>query len=159
MPSIVQAFHNFKELFLYIAWSDSFRWVVYSFEQSLNFMLHPPFMVVNAQVMGCELISQSGIVLAFSSGLYLRPEGPWVAVVPLVHPSSWEISQQAILLEVWPHSSLFSFTTFQVPFCRSFFWWFSWPSWLLFYMLDPRFLAMVSIAFACAFNQWYNPGR
>jgi hypothetical protein len=33
--------------------------VVYSFEQSLKSSLHPQFMVVATQVMGCELIFQA----------------------------------------------------------------------------------------------------
>jgi hypothetical protein len=45
---------------LYVTWSDTLRgFVVYGFEQSLNSSLHPPFMVIVAQVVRCELSFQA----------------------------------------------------------------------------------------------------
>jgi hypothetical protein len=37
-----------------------------------------------------------------------------------------------------------------VPPCGSYFWWASWATWLPFYMLDPRFIAIVFVVSACA---------
>jgi hypothetical protein len=55
MPSIPQAFLNFKEFInFYITWSDlSGGVIVYSFEKIVNWSFDPPAMVVVTQVMGC----------------------------------------------------------------------------------------------------------
>jgi hypothetical protein len=62
MPSIPEAFLNFKELITSVSHTNLFSrggGVVYGFEQNCNSNLHPPFMVFVTQVMVCELIFQT----------------------------------------------------------------------------------------------------
>jgi hypothetical protein len=52
--------------------------VVYSFQQSLDSSLHPPFIVFVTQVMWCELVFQAvRNCIGFSSGRNFRPKEPW----------------------------------------------------------------------------------
>jgi hypothetical protein len=150
MPSIPQDFLNFKE---WISFCKSH--VLILSRGLLNTALSRAWTLVSTRHSwfsshrsSCVnwFSKQSAIVLAFSDGWNLRPQGPWMAVGAL-GPSLFrrDFAMGRIARGVTSVLPIFV-PTVQVPFYGSFVWLILWSNWLPFYTLDLWFPATIFLA-------------
>jgi hypothetical protein len=151
MPSSSQVFHNFS-IFTKFRMSHriTFSSVVSSTDASRGWTLvstHRSWFSSHRSWDVKWFSKQSAVMLAFSFRWYVILEGPWRATGAFgpflfindfaIGHRAWGVTSQSLL-----------FPTVLMSFYGPFFWWFWWPNWVPFYMLDPGLLSTVSLTSA-----------